>query len=491
MTEEPGGDEKMKGEEGDPAAKKPVLEGSQPGSKSFAKGLEAKEEGAYVGQRNQAGQYDGQGTMKYANGDVYVGSWKNGERDGQGTMTYASGSTYTGSWRFGLYHGEGTLFDGVSMRKGNWVDGKLGDENLIGAPPPYEPGDNHLFGFAARQRSLFGFGWEPGANLGIGAPPPGPPPAYGVAMGGAAGAAALTAGGPLPVAPPKKVEPTTNGCLGCVFGLRVLCVPWIALAIAIIGQIHQDKIPHHTADFALMQNCWENGSMMATHKTYLLIRTTDDDYSAFFNQLNISSPSHTPVPADRQFSVDPTMIRYVSAARWISWLVVAFLDTAAGVLTPLWLAIHLRFVCMLHVCMLGATSVLGIGCVENENSCLYLDRGKAMLSLWVACMVAIMVSVAASCCSGCQSNKKSDQPQQQQQLQQNSPNKCCAYLDVILVYIFGICSFLLVIFVVQKSHGDATLLLIVLIWIVVEILLMLMCPPKVPPQPVQPPQASV
>ena len=41
---------------------------------------------------------NGQGTMKYENGNVYVGELKNDERHGQGKMTYKDGSVYEGLW---------------------------------------------------------------------------------------------------------------------------------------------------------------------------------------------------------------------------------------------------------------------------------------------------------------------------------------------------------------------------------------------------------
>jgi hypothetical protein len=39
---------------------------------------------------------DGQGTFTFANGDKYVGEYKDGKRDGQGTSTYANGDTCSG-----------------------------------------------------------------------------------------------------------------------------------------------------------------------------------------------------------------------------------------------------------------------------------------------------------------------------------------------------------------------------------------------------------
>ena len=41
----------------------------------------------------------GQGTMTWANGDKYVGEWKDAKRHGKGTGTYADGDKYVGKWK--------------------------------------------------------------------------------------------------------------------------------------------------------------------------------------------------------------------------------------------------------------------------------------------------------------------------------------------------------------------------------------------------------
>ena len=40
--------------------------------------------------------------MTYANGDEYVGGWKDGERNGRGTLTKADGSILRGLWENGV-----------------------------------------------------------------------------------------------------------------------------------------------------------------------------------------------------------------------------------------------------------------------------------------------------------------------------------------------------------------------------------------------------
>jgi hypothetical protein len=80
--------------------------------------------------------YNGQGTFTYANGNKYVGRFKDGRPDGQGTMTYDAGglaedSEYVGQWKNGKREGQGTWtygwdFTGDEGGKyvGQWKDDK-------------------------------------------------------------------------------------------------------------------------------------------------------------------------------------------------------------------------------------------------------------------------------------------------------------------------------------------------------------------------------
>jgi len=56
--------------------------------------------GRYEGELND-GKPDGQGIMKYADGDVYEGEFKDGKPHGQGIMKYADGDVYEGEWEYG------------------------------------------------------------------------------------------------------------------------------------------------------------------------------------------------------------------------------------------------------------------------------------------------------------------------------------------------------------------------------------------------------
>ena len=50
----------------------------------------------------------GQETIRYSNGDIYVGGIRNQSRSGYGTMNYANGDTHDGEWWEGQRSGYGT-----------------------------------------------------------------------------------------------------------------------------------------------------------------------------------------------------------------------------------------------------------------------------------------------------------------------------------------------------------------------------------------------
>ena len=94
------------------------------GSATFANGDK------YVGEYKD-GKLNGQGTYFYLadnqfKGDKYVGEYKDGKRDGQGTYTKANGAKYVGEFKDSNYSGQGTvtLPNGTKF-VGEWRDNKL------------------------------------------------------------------------------------------------------------------------------------------------------------------------------------------------------------------------------------------------------------------------------------------------------------------------------------------------------------------------------
>ena len=62
--------------------------------------MKFKDGSVYKGQFKD-GLMHGKGIMKYANGNVYNGLWKDDWEHGQGIMTYANGNVYEGLWQEG------------------------------------------------------------------------------------------------------------------------------------------------------------------------------------------------------------------------------------------------------------------------------------------------------------------------------------------------------------------------------------------------------
>ncbi len=85
----------------------------------------------YVGEWKDGWQH-GQGTATYPDGSNYVGEWKDDIYHGQGTATYADGSKYVGEWKDDIYHGQGTFtFADGRIKEGIWKKNKF----LYSLPP--------------------------------------------------------------------------------------------------------------------------------------------------------------------------------------------------------------------------------------------------------------------------------------------------------------------------------------------------------------------
>ncbi|KAL3797788.1 hypothetical protein ACHAWO_000405 [Cyclotella atomus] len=79
----------------------------------------------YEGDYNAVGKRHGEGTLTWANGDVYVGWFKNGYMEGRGTITFHDGTEYSGQWHKNKFHGVGTRrFKNGNVYNGNYVEGR-------------------------------------------------------------------------------------------------------------------------------------------------------------------------------------------------------------------------------------------------------------------------------------------------------------------------------------------------------------------------------
>ena len=70
------------------------------------------------------GDSHGQGIFIWADGEEYIGQWRNGEKHGQGTYTYPSGAKIVGEWAKGELNGYAVEYnaDGTILKQGIWKD---------------------------------------------------------------------------------------------------------------------------------------------------------------------------------------------------------------------------------------------------------------------------------------------------------------------------------------------------------------------------------
>ena len=78
----------------------------------------------YVGEYKDD-KRNGQGTYTLPNGEKYVGEYKDDKRNGQGTNTWPDGGTYVGEYRDGKRNGQGTTtYANGTTYVGEWLDDK-------------------------------------------------------------------------------------------------------------------------------------------------------------------------------------------------------------------------------------------------------------------------------------------------------------------------------------------------------------------------------
>ena len=72
------------------------------------------------------------GTYTFADGEKYVGEFKDDERHGQGTYTFASGNKYVGEYKDGNFHGQGTFtYANGEIKSGIWEKDELVEEKQV------------------------------------------------------------------------------------------------------------------------------------------------------------------------------------------------------------------------------------------------------------------------------------------------------------------------------------------------------------------------
>ncbi|MDX2133231.1 MAG: caspase family protein [Saprospiraceae bacterium] len=72
--------------------------------------------------------YEGSGTYRYSNGNVYSGQFAYGKQNGSGVMRYADKSEYTGEWKNGMRQGKGKM----RSANGNVYEGQFVNGNFEG-----------------------------------------------------------------------------------------------------------------------------------------------------------------------------------------------------------------------------------------------------------------------------------------------------------------------------------------------------------------------
>ena len=71
-------------------------------------------------------KHDCFGTSTFANGNKYVGEFRDGDFNGQGTFTFANGNKYVGEFRNDNFNGQGTkTYADGKIEEGIWKDDKF------------------------------------------------------------------------------------------------------------------------------------------------------------------------------------------------------------------------------------------------------------------------------------------------------------------------------------------------------------------------------
>ena len=88
------------------------------------RGVERYADGNVYDGEFKAGMKDGRGVYRYADGDVYDGEYKADEREGRGVYRYADGEVESGFYKQGADVGEGVKWAADGRRAARLRDGK-------------------------------------------------------------------------------------------------------------------------------------------------------------------------------------------------------------------------------------------------------------------------------------------------------------------------------------------------------------------------------
>lgn len=98
------------------------VDGAHDNNMITGKGTRRYGNAIYTGEM-EAGIPNGEGTMRWDNGDVYVGGWSYGKFSGYGEYTLATGLVCKGEWKDGLMHGKGSLdYPSGAFYEGDFVN---------------------------------------------------------------------------------------------------------------------------------------------------------------------------------------------------------------------------------------------------------------------------------------------------------------------------------------------------------------------------------
>ncbi len=87
--------------------------------------------GWFKGSRTKGYVPHGRGTMRYFNGSVYTGQWRNGKMHGNGSVRWEDRSSYSGEWVDGKRTGYGTYtWPNGDIYVGRWKENEMCGEGI-------------------------------------------------------------------------------------------------------------------------------------------------------------------------------------------------------------------------------------------------------------------------------------------------------------------------------------------------------------------------